>query len=317
MQKGRDTLVELTFFLRNALLLFAIPTAVSLILFPQFEDELVRLGIPLLSLLMFLSGTLPFLKTRKAIWRPILAVTISLILTRLLQHNMRLDPHEYPHLALFFTAIYTGSAYAVIQPKGTLVFLGIATVCAGSVYVDLSKEVISRTNGNDTLYLVKGDTVKMESYFICCPLSGEESGEEIIFLERIPIRYEIGSIVTFDEMFFKAEETHLTSAAFFSDIDNSWRRIPFPNKTQKDTAQEWKNGVAGEDITSSIRHNVWSTIKTEIMVESSAKKLTDVIAVRVTRYKLGVLVWFGVFLVAFGIVQQFLKRNHSVQTTPE
>jgi hypothetical protein len=317
MQKGRDTLVELTFFLRNALLLFAIPTAVSLILFPQFKDELVRLGIPLLSLLMFLSGTLPFLKTRNALWRPMLAVTISLFLTGLLQHYMRLDPHEYPHLALFLAAVYTGTAYAVIQPKGTLVFLGIATVCAGSVYVDISKEVISRTNGNDTLYLVKGDTVKMESYFIFSPLSGEESGEEIIFLERIPMRYETGSIVTFDDMFFKAKETHLTSAAFFSDLDYAWRSVPFPSKTQKDKAQEWKNGVAGEDITASLQQNLWSTIKTEIMLESAVKKRNSVIAVRVTRYKLGVMVWFGIFLVAFGIIQLFLKRNHSVQTTPE
>jgi len=317
MKKGRDTLVELTFFLRNALLIFAILTAVSLFLLPQFEDVLVRLGIPLLSLLMLLSGTLPFLKTEHTFWRPILAVTISLCLTGLLQYYMRLDPHEYPHLALFFAAVYTGSAYAVIQPKGTLVFLGIATVCAGSVYVDVSKEVISRTNGNDTLYLVKGDTVKMESYFICCPLYGEESGDEIIFLERIPFRYVTGSIVTFDEMFFKAEETHLTSAAFFSDIDNTWRRVPFPNKTQKETAQEWRNGVAGVDITASLQQNFWSTIKTEIIVESEVMKRTSVIAVRVTRYKLGVMVWFGVFLVAFGIIQLFLKRNHSVQTTPE
>ncbi|MDA0569159.1 MAG: hypothetical protein O3A22_04400 [Bacteroidetes bacterium] len=317
MQKGRDTLVEITFFLRNALLLFAILTAVFLILFPQYEEVLVRLGIPLLSLLMFLSGTLPFTETRNAFWRPILAVTISLFLTVLLQHCIRLDPHEYPHLALFCAAVYMGSAYAVIQPKGTLVFLGIATICAGSVYVDISKEVISRTNGNDTLYLVKGDTVKMESYFIFCPMSGEESGEEIIFLERIPIRYETGSIVTFDDMFFKAEETHLTSAAFFSDLDNSWRIVPFPNKTQKNTAQEWKNGVAGENITASLQRNLWSTIKTEIMGESAGKKRNSVIAVRVTRYKLGVMVWFGVFLVAFGIIQLFLKRNHSVQTTPE
>ena len=325
MQKGRDTLVELTFFLRNALLLFAILTAVSLILFPQFEALLVRLGIPLLSLLMFLSGTLPFLKTEKAFWRPLLSLTISLFLTALLQYDMRLDPHEYPQLALFFAAVYTGSAYALIKPKGTLVFLGVATICAGSVYVDVSKEVISRTNGNDTLYLVKGDTVKMESYFICCPLSGEksgeksgvESGDEIIFLERIPSRYEKGSIVTFDEMFFKAEETHLSSAAFFSDIDNSWRRVPFPNKTQKEDTQEWANGVAGEDITASLQQNLFTTIKTEIIVESEANKQTSIVGVRVTRYKLGVMVWFGVFLVAFGIIQLILKRNHSVQTTPE
>ena len=317
MQKGRDTLFELTFFLRNALLLFAILTAVSLILFPQFEDVLIRLGIPLLSLLMFLTGTLPLLKTGKAFGGGILAFTISLCLTGLFQYCLRLDPHEYPQLALFCAAVYTGSAYAVIQPKGTLVFLGIAIVCAGSVYVDVSKEVISRTNGNDTLYLVKGDTVKMESYFIFSPLSGEESGEEIIFLERIPMRYETGSIVTFDDMFFKAEETHLTSAVFFSDLDNTWRRVPFPNKTQKNSAQEWKNGVAGEDITASLQQNLWSTIKTEIMLESAVKKRNSVIAVRVTRYKLGVMVWFGIFLVAFGIIQLFLKRNHSVQTTPE
>ena len=317
MQKGRDTLFELTFFLRNALLLFAIPTAVSLILFPQFEDVLIRLGIPLLSLLMFLTGTLPLLKTGKAFGGGILAFTISLCLTGLFQYCLRLDPHEYSQLALFCAAVYTGSAYAVIQPKGTLVFLGIATVCAGSVYVDVSKEVISRTNGNDTLYLVKGDTMKMESYFICCPLSGEESGEEIIFMERIPIRYEKGAIVMFDEMFFKAEKTHLTSAAFFSDIDNAWRRVPFPNKAQKETAQEWGNGVAGGDITASLQHNLLSTIKTEIILESEVMKRTSVIAVRVTRYKLGVMVWFGVFLVAFGIIQLFLKRNHSVQTTPE
>jgi hypothetical protein len=317
MQKGRDTLFELTFFLRNALLLFAIPTAVSLILFPQFEDVLIRLGIPLLSLLMFLTGTLPLLKTGKAFGGGILAFTISLCLTGLLQHYMRLDPHEYPQLALFCAAVYTGSAYAVIQPKGTLVFIGIATVCAGSVYVDISKEVISRTNGNDTLYLVKGDTVKMESYFICSPLSGEESGGEIIFLERIPIRYEAGSIVVFDDMFFKAEETHLTSAAFFSDLDKVWRSVPFPSKTQKDKAQEWKNGVVGEDITAALQQNLWSSIKTEIILESAVKKRNSVIAVHITRYKLGVMVWFGVFLVAFGIIQLFLTRNHSVQTTPE
>ena len=317
MQKGRDTLFELTFFLRNALLLFAILTAVSLILFPQFEDVLVRMGIPLLSLLMFISGTLPFLKTGNAFWGAILTFTISLCLTGLLQYCMRLDPHEYPQLALFFAAVYMGSAYAVIQPKGTLVFLGIATVCAGSVYVDVSKEVISRTNGNDTLYLVKGDTVRMESYFICCPLSGEESGEEIIFMERIPIRYETGSIVTFDDLFFKAEKTHLTSAAFFSDIEFAWRSVPFPSKTQKDKAQEWKNGVVGEDITAALQQKFWSTIKTEIIGESTAEKHTSIIAVRVTRYKLGVMVWFGVFLVAFGIIQLFLKRNYSVQTTPE
>ena len=317
MQKGRDTLFELTFFLRNALLLFAIPTAVSLILFPQFEDVLIRLGIPLLSLLMFLTGTLPLLKTGKAFGGGILAFTISLCLTGLFQYCLRLDPHEYPQLALFCAAVYTGSAYAVIQPKGTLVFLGIATVCAGSVYVDVSKEVISRTNGNDTLYLVKGDTVNMESYFIFIPLSEVESGQEIIFLERIPIRYETGSIVKFDDMFFKAEETHLTSAAFFSDLDFAWRSVPFPSKTQKDKAQEWKNGAVGEDITASLQQNLWSTIKTEIIVESTAEKHTSVIAVRVTRYKLGVMVWFGVFLVAFGIIQLFLKRNHSVQTIPE
>jgi len=246
-----------------------------------------------------------------------LAVTISLLLTGLLQHYMRLDPHEYPQLALFFASVYTGSAYAVIQPKGTLVFIGIATVCAGSVYVDISKEVISRTNGNDTLYLVKGDTVKMESYFICSPLSGEESGGEIIFLERIPIRYEAGSIVVIDDMFFKAEETHLTSAAFFSDLDKVWRSVPFPSKTQKDKAQEWKNGVVGEDITAALQQNLWSSIKTEIILESAVKKRNSVIAVHITRYKLGVMVWFGVFLVAFGIIQLFLTRNHSVQTTPE
>ena len=317
MQKGRDTLVELTFFLRNALLIFAILPAVSLFLLPQFEDVLVRLGIPLLSLLMLLSGTLPFLKTEHTFWRPIRAVTIALCLTALLQYCMQLDPHEYPHLVLFFAAVYMGSVYADLQPKGTMVFLGIATVCAGSVYSDISKEVISRTNGNDTLYLVKGDTVKMESYFICFPNSGDASGEEIIFLERIPIRYEKGAIVMFDEMFFKAEKTHLTSAAFFSDIDNAWRRVPFPNKAQKETAQEWRNGVAGVDITASLQKNIWSTIKTEIIVESEVKKLTSVIAIRVTRYKFGVMVWFGVFLVAFGIIQLFLKRNHSVQTTPE
>ena len=165
----------------------------------------------------------------------------------------------------------------------------------------------------------------MESYFICCPLSGEksgeksgvESGDEIIFLERIPIRYEKGSIVTFDEMFFKAEETHLTSAAFFSDIDNSWRRVPFPNKTQKDAAQEWECGIAGEDITASLQQNLFATIKTEIILESEAKKQTSIVGVHVTRYKFGVMVWFGVFLVAFGIIQLILKRNHSVQTTPE
>ena len=165
----------------------------------------------------------------------------------------------------------------------------------------------------------------MESYFICCPLSGEksgeksgvESGDEIIFLERIPSRYEKGSIVTFDEMFFKAEETHLSSAAFFSDIDNSWRRVPFPNKTQKEDTQEWANGVAGEDITASLQQNLFTTIKTEIIVESEANKQTSIVGVRVTRYKLGVMVWFGVFLVAFGIIQLILKRNHSVQTTPE
>ena len=203
------------------------------------------MGIPLLSLLMFISGTLPFLKTGKAFWGAILTFTISLCLTGLLQYCMRLEPHEYPQLALFCAAVYTGSAYAVIQPKGTLVFLGIATVCAGSVYVDVSKEVISRTNGNDTLYLVKGDTVKMESYFICSPLSKQKLAE-IIFLERIPIRYETGSIVTFDDLFFKAEKTHLTSAAFFSDLDFAWRSVPFPSKTQKDQgARMEKRGCWG------------------------------------------------------------------------
>jgi hypothetical protein len=159
--------------------------------------------------------------------------------------------------------------------------------------------------------------VNMESYFICSPLSGEAPGEEIIFMERIPIRYETGSIVTFDDLFFKAEKTHLTSAAFFSDIEFAWRSVPFPSKTQKDKAQEWKNGVVGEDITAALQQKFWSTIKTEIIGESTAEKHTSIIAVRVTRYKLGVMVWFGVFLVAFGIIQLFLKRNYSVQTTPE
>lgn len=317
MQKGRATFIELTFFLRNALLLFAILTAVSLILFPQFEDVLVRLGIPLLTLLLFLSGTLPFLETEKAMWRATPVVIVSLFLTVLLQYYMQLDPHEYPHLALFCASVYTGISHAVIQPKGTLVFLGIAIIFAGSVYVDVSKEVISRSNGNDTLYLVKGDTVKMGSYFICSPLSSAESGSEIIILERIPNRYEKGAIVSFDEMFFKAKETHLASAAFFSDIEDVWNSIPFPNNTQKETAQEWKNGVPGEDITASLQYNFWSTIKTEISEEPNAKKHTNIIALRVTRYKLGVMVWFGVFLVAFGIIQLFSKRNHSVQTTPE
>ena len=157
----------------------------------------------------------------------------------------------------------------------------------------------------------------MESYFICCLLSGEESGEEIIFMERIPIRYETGSIVTFDDLFFKAEETHLTSAAFFSDLDFAWRSVPFPSKTQKDKAQEWKNGVVGEDITAALQQNLWSSIKTEIILESAVKKRNSVIAVHITRYKLGVMVWFGVFLVAFGIIQLLLKRNHYVQITPE
>ena len=317
MKKGRATFIELTFFLRNALLLFAILTAVSLILFPQFEDILVRLGIPLLTLLLFLSGTLPFLKTRKALWRPLLAVTISSFLTAILQNHLQADPHEYPHLVLFCASLYTGLSYAVIQPKGTLVFIGIATVCSGAVYVDLSKDVISRTNGNDTLYIFKGDTVKMESYFICAPLSDAASDEEIIILERIPNCYEKGAIVRFDELFFKANKTHLASAAFFSDIEDVWNSIPFPNKTQKETAQEWKNGVPGEDITASLQYNFWSTVKTEIIEESKAKEHTNIIALRVTRYKLVVMVWFGVFLVAFGIIQLFSKRNHSVQTTPE
>lgn len=312
MQKGRDTFIEITFFLRNALLLFAILTAFSLILFPQFEGVIVRMGIPLLTLLMFLTGTLPFLKTGKAFWWPILTFTNALFLTALLQYYMQLEPYEYPHLALFCASVYTGIAYAVIQPKGTLIILGIATICAGSVYVDTSKEVISRTNGNDTLYLVKGDTVKMASYFICYPSAGEAQGADIIFLERIPIRYEKGTIVTFDEMFFKAEETHYTSEAFFSDVEYAWRRIPFPNKAQKETALEWKSGVAGEDITASLQHNLWSTIKTEITVESKAKNRTNIIALRVTRYKLELMIWFGVFLVAFGIIQRITKRNNYV-----
>ena len=225
---------------------------------------------------------------------------------------MQLEPYEYPHLALFCASLYTGIAYAVIQPKGTLIILGIATICAGSVYVDISKEVISRTNGNDTLYLVKGDTVKMASYFICYPSADEAQGAEIIFLERIPIRYEKGTIVTFDEMFFKAEETHYTSEAFFSDVEYAWRRIPFPNKSQKEIALEWKSGVAGEDITASLQHNLWSTIKTEITAESKAKNRTNIIALRVTRYKLKLMIWFGVFLVAFGIIQRITKRNNYV-----
>ena len=312
MQKGRDTFIEITFFLRNALLLFAILTAFSLILFPQFEGVLVRMGIPLLTLLMFLTGTLPFLKTGKAFWWPILTFTNALFLTALLQYYMKLEPYEYPHLALFCASVYTGIAYAVIQPKGTLIILGVATICAGSVYVDTSKEVISRTNGNDTLYLVKGDTVKMASYFICYPSAEEAQGADIIFLERIPIRYEKGTIVTFDEMFFKAEETHYTSEDFFSDFEYAWRRIPFPNKAQKETALEWKSGVAGEDITASLQHNLWSTIKTEITVESKAKNRTNIIALRVTRYKLELMIWFGVFLVAFGIIQRITKRNNYV-----
>ena len=162
------------------------------------------------------------------------------------------------------------------------------------------------------LYLVKGDTVKMASYFICYPSADEAQGAEIIFLERIPILYEKGTIVTFDEMFFKAEETHYTSEVFFSDVEYAWRRIPFPNKSQKEIALEWKSGVAGEDITASLQHNLWSTIKTEITAESKAKNRTNIIALRVTRYKLKLMIWFGVFLVAFGIIQRITKRNNYV-----
>jgi len=313
MQNGREYLVEITLFLRNALLLFAILIAVSLYIFPQFESVFFRLGIPLISLLMFISGTLHFFKAEKSFGRFIISVTLSIFITASLHYFMVLDPHEYPHLLLFFSAVYTGLAYVIVKSKETLAYLGIAIVCAGSVYVDISSEVLSRTNGNDILYLVKGDTIKMETYFICYPIFGDE----MIFLERIPMRYEKGDIVKFDEMFFKAEETHLTSSEFFYDLEENWSIVPYPNVIQRKSTSEWKCGMAGDDITSSLHKSLWTSINTENIIEAISLNQTSIIAVKVTRYKLGLIVWFGVFLVALGIILLLLKRNHSAQITPE
>jgi hypothetical protein len=153
----------------------------------------------------------------------------------------------------------------------------------------------------------------MESYYVCHQLSSDE----LIFFDRIPIRYETGSIVKFEEMTFKAEQTHLASVEFFSDLESKWSLIPYPNQIQLRLATEWKNGYAGHEITDSLQNNLWSSINTEIITPSSLMNDTNIIAVKVTRHKLGIMVWFGAFLVAFGIIHLFLNRNHSAQITPE
>ncbi len=167
MLERRDTFVEIALFLRNTLLLFAVLLAASLVIFSQYESLLLRLGIPLISLLMLISGVLPFLKTKQSSWKIILAFTISVLFTSILYYQIEFQPYEYPHLALFFSAVFTGLAYVITKSTGIIAYLGIAIVCASSVYVDVSSEAISRTNGNDYLNLAKGDTVKMENYYIC------------------------------------------------------------------------------------------------------------------------------------------------------
>jgi len=313
MLERRDTFVEIALFLRNALLLFAVLLTASLLIFSQYESLLLRLGIPLISLLMVISGILPFLKTKQSSWKIILAFTISVLFTSILYYQIEFQTYEYPHLALFFSAVFTGLAYIITKSTGIIAYLGIAIVCASSVYVDVSSEVISRTNGNDHLILAEGDTVKMENYYICYP----SSGEELKFFDRIPMRYEKGSIVKFEEMIFKAEKSHLSSFDFFSDLEVEWRLVPYPNQAQLKSAKEWGNGEVGNEIIDTLLKNLWTSMKTEIITTSSSINDTNIIAVKVTRYKLGVMVWFGAFLVAFGIIHLFLKRNYSVQITPE
>jgi hypothetical protein len=313
MQVGRDTCVEIALFLRNALLLFAVLILASIFILPQFESFFFRLGIPLISLLMLISGILPFLKTKQSYWKLILAFTLSVLFTLILLYRIEFQPFEYPHLVLFFSAVFTGLAFVITKSKGTIAYIGIAIVCAGSVYVDVSSEVISRTNGNDFLYLAEGDTLKMESYYVCHQLSGDE----LIFFERIPILYEKGAIVEFEEIIFKAVESHSSSVEFFSDLERKWSLIPYPNQIQLKLAKEWKNGIAGSEITDLLQKNLWTSMNTEVITPSSSMNDTNIIAVKVTRCKLEIVVWFGAFLVAFGIIYLFLNRNHSVQITNE
>jgi cytochrome c-type biogenesis protein CcmF len=232
--------------------------------------------VPLAFLLMMLIAFTQWLKYKKTDFKKFLSkiarsfvAAAALLLLVLLAFDFRAD--DFPLIALIFATLFTVTAnldYWIAALKGkwdnagaSIAHVGFGLLLFGAVISTGQKDVISQNQiGNieqlneelsnkEDILLMQGDTLQMGNYFISYRDRYEEDIHvkfQIDYFDKVPMRYNEGDVIFFNNMFFEAKEAHSASRTFIEDMEDHWRYIPIPNERHAREAQRWISGTPGD-----------------------------------------------------------------------
>lgn len=161
--------------------------------------------------------------------------------------------------------------YAVRILKGKLNFsganvahVGFGLLLIGAVVSTSQKEYISENlvgnleqlsqdfNNREFMAMYRGDTLNMDEYFVVYRGKSWKPDSihfevEVDYLEREPLDYSQGDVVSVKGNIFICVEGHTASRNFLDDFDR-WSEVPLPNQRQLEVAVPWVNGRPGEHL---------------------------------------------------------------------
>ena len=234
--------------------------------------------VPLATLIFIVIGFSQWLKYKKTDGKKVLKnLVVSFLLsvgfTVLLVYKYDFYVFEIPRVALLFATVFAAFSnadyiWSTLRGKydrwgSPLAHVGFALTIFGAVISTAKQDFISQNqigdisslnnelNNNTDLLLMQGDTLQMGEYFVSYHKRRTEGIHVFFDMDYFEMKrhnYNIGDIVVFENMVFKAHTNHTASYDFAYDVEKYWTFLPFPNEDQAENAINWKNGKPGHKL---------------------------------------------------------------------